>query len=395
MPLSQNWGLTENGFIAPSYEEVLDSVEDDFISKFGTDIVLTSNSNFGILARLIAWRETLMIQELQKNYYSAFISTATDTSLDRVGSNIGVGRKVQHPASAIIEVTTDGEYLIEAGETFETEDGYVFELERDITTTQQPDGSWKGTGWVESDEAGEMFNVGANTITLETNPDDNVLSVTNPEPANGGQDYEDDETYRARLLEENEANPGPTAWGMKSALMELPGVRDVNPVENDKADADRWGNPSYTVHLYILGGNDNDIANVIVNHMAAGITLVGSKAMDVTDATGNPRTVHFDHAIDKPIYVKVTLKVNEGWNDDEGVDDVKAAIADYINHLIIGKTLFLTRLYPLVYSVDGVDEAIITIGTNKANLGSNDIVNDINQAVSCDESNIEVDVNGV
>ena len=73
LPLSQNWGLTENGFIAPSYEEVLDSVEDDFISKFGTDIVLTSNSNFGILARLIAWRETLMIQELQKNYYSAFM----------------------------------------------------------------------------------------------------------------------------------------------------------------------------------------------------------------------------------------------------------------------------------------------------------------------------------
>ena len=132
MALSQNWGLTENGFVAPSYEEVLDSVEDDFISKFGTDIVLTSNSNFGILARLIAWRETLMIQELQKNYYSAFISTATDTSLDRVGSNIGVGRKVEHPASALIEVTTDGEYLIEAGETFETEDGYVFELERDI-----------------------------------------------------------------------------------------------------------------------------------------------------------------------------------------------------------------------------------------------------------------------
>ena len=68
MPLSQNWGLTENGFIAPSYEEVLDSVEDDFISKFGTDIVLTSNSNFGILARLIAWRETLMIQELQGRF---------------------------------------------------------------------------------------------------------------------------------------------------------------------------------------------------------------------------------------------------------------------------------------------------------------------------------------
>lgn len=395
MPLSQSWGLTENGFIAPTYEEVLDSVEDDFISKFGDDIVLTSNSNFGIIARLIAWRETLMIQELQQNYYAAFISTATDTSLDRVGSNMGVGRKVAQPAFATIEVTTDGQYLIETGETFETDDGYVFDLIKDITTTQQPDGTWKGTGIVQSEENGSMNNVAANKITMESNPDDNVLSITNPEPAGGGQDYEDDETYRARLLEENATKPDPTAWGMKSALMELPGVRDVNPVENDKADADKWGNPPYSVHIYVLGGDDNEIAHTIVNHEAAGITLVGSKAIDVQDATGNKRTVHFDHAIDKPIYVKVKVNVNENWNDDEGADDIKTAVADYINHLIIGKTLFLTRLYPLVYGVNGIDEATIMIGTHQGTLGGNDIVNDINEAVSCDTNNIEVDVNGV
>lgn len=395
MPLSQSWGLTKNGFIAPTYEEVLDSVEDDFISKFGDDIVLTSNSNFGIIARLIAWRETLMIQELQQNYYAAFISTATDTSLDRVGSNMGVGRKVAQPAFATIEVTTDGQYLVETGETFETDDGYVFDLIKDITTTQQPDGTWKGTGIVQSEENGSMNNVAANKITMESNPDDNVLSITNPEPAGGGQDYEDDETYRARLLEENAAKPGPTAWGMKSALMELPGVRDVNPVENDKADADKWGNPPYSVHIYVLGGDDNEIAHTIVNHEAAGITLVGSKAIDVQDATGNKRTVHFDHAIDKPIYVKVKVNVNENWNDDEGADDIKTAVADYINHLIIGKTLFLTRLYPLVYGVNGINEATIMIGTHQGTLGGNDIVNDINEAVSCDTNNIEVDINGV
>lgn len=395
MALDQSWGLTENGFIAPTYEEVLDSVEDDFISKFGDDIALTSNSNFGILARLIAWRETLMIQELQQNYYAAFISTATDTSLDRVGSNIGVSRKPAAPAFATIEVTTDGEYLIEAGETFETDDGYVFDLIKDIVTTQQTDGSWKGTGIVQSEEAGAMNNVPANSITMESNPDDNVLAVTNPEPANGGQDYEDDETYRSRLLEENAAEPGPTAWGIESALMELPGVRDVRPVENNKGTPDKWGNPPYSVHIYVLGGDDKEIAHTLVDHAAAGITLVGSKAVDVQDATGNKRTVNFDHAVDKPIYVKVKLSVNENWNNDEGANDIKTAIADYINHLIIGDTLYLTRLYPLVYSISGVDEATITLGASQSALGSSDIVNDINQAVSCDESNIEVDVNGL
>lgn len=395
MALDQSWGLTENGFIAPTYEEVLDSVEDDFISKFGDDIVLTSNSNFGILARLIAWRETLMIQELQQNYYAAFISTATDTSLDRAGSNIGVSRKPAAPAFATIEVTTDGEYLIEAGETFETDDGYVFDLVKDIVTTRQADGSWKGTGIVQSEETGAMNNVPANSITMESNPDDNVLAVTNLEPANGGQDLEDDETYRSRLLEENAAEPGPTAWGIESALMELSGVRDVRPVENDTGTPDKWGNPPYSVHIYVLGGDDNEIARTLVDHAAAGITLVGSEAVDVQDATGNKRTVNFDHAVDKPIYVKVQLSVNENWNNDEGVNDIKTAIADYINQLVIGNTLYLTRLYPLVYSISGVSEATITLGTSQSALGSNDIVNDIDQAVSCDENNIEVDVNGL
>lgn len=391
MPLDQQWGLTEKGFIAPTYEEVLDSIENDFIARFGDDIVLTSNSTFGIIAREIAWRETLMIQELQKNYYSTFISTATDTSLDRIGSNIGVGRKVAEPSFAKIVITTDGEYLIEAGENFETEDGYIFDLIKDVTTTKQPDGSWQGVGIVQSEDTGEMTNVPAKSITIESNPDDSVLSVTNPEKAGGGQDYEDDETYRARLLMENAAKPGPTAWGMKSALMELPGVRDVNPVENPYADADRWGNPPYTVHIYVLGGDEDEIAQTIVQHMAAGITLVGSKALKVVDATGNKRTVHFDFAKDKPVYVHVKVTTNSNWNEDEGAEDIKGVIADYINHLIIGQTVFLTRLYPYVYDVDGVDEAVITIGTQKGVYGSNDIVNDIDEAVSCDEDNIEVE----
>lgn len=57
--------------------------------------------------------------------------------------------------------------------------------------------------------------------------------------------------------------------------------------------------------------------------------------------------------------------------------------------------MYLTRLYPLVYGVDGIDEATIEIGTNLATLSGKDIVNEINEAVSCDENNIEVDVNGL
>ena len=41
--MASDFGLHKRGFVAPTYEEVLDSVMDDFQQRFGTDIVLTSN----------------------------------------------------------------------------------------------------------------------------------------------------------------------------------------------------------------------------------------------------------------------------------------------------------------------------------------------------------------
>ena len=213
--MASDFGLHKRGFVAPTYEEVLDSVMDDFQQRFGTDIVLTSNSNFGIIARLIAWRETLLIQELQKTYYSAYISTATESSLDRLGANLDLPRKVATPSFANIEIKTEEEYLIQAGEQFETADGVLFDLIKDVVTSKKPDGTYTGIGTVQSVDTGAYNNVLPNTITIMYNPDENVVSVTNPEKAAGGQDYEDDATYRARLIMENVAKPGPSAAGIK------------------------------------------------------------------------------------------------------------------------------------------------------------------------------------
>lgn len=390
-----NFGLTETGFLAPTYDEILDSVEDDFIQSFGQDIVLTSNSNFGIIARLIAWRETLLIQTLQKEYYSAFISTATNSSLDRLGANLGLPRKVEMPSSVNLQIQTDDQYLVQAGEKFETEDGIVFSLTKDVLTAQDTNGNWIGIGELESDETGEMNNVPAGSITIVSNPNDDIISVTNPQPAAGGQDREEDEEYRARLILENADRPGPTAAGIKSALMNLPGVRQVGIVENPSNQNDASGNPAYSVHIYVLGGQDEDIADCLANHIAAGITLDGTKAIDVNDAAGNTRTINFDSGTDLPIYVSVDITANEQFDADEGADSVKEAIINYINQLEMGDSVFLTKLYPPVYVIPGVEEAKIQIGLAMDKLASDDIKCSQFEAPSCEADHIEVTVNGV
>ena len=393
--MASDFGLHKRGFVAPTYEEVLDSVMDDFQQRFGTDIVLTSNSNFGIIARLIAWRETLLIQELQKTYYSAYISTATESSLDRLGANLDLPRKVATPSFADIEIKTEEEYLIQAGEQFETADGVLFDLIKDVVTSKNSDGTYTGIGTVQSVDTGAYNNVLPNTITIMYNPDENVVSVTNPEKAAGGQDYEDDATYRARLIMENIAKPGPSAAGIKSALMNLSGVRQVNVVENPNAETNQYGDPPYSVHIYVLGGKEQDIAQCLVDHVAAGITMAGTKQITAPDNTGTPQTVSFDFAKDKPIYATVQIRTNEEWNADEGVQDVKQAIADYVNNLLMGQEVYLTKIYPSIYSIPGVGEAKVQIGTDPNHLYDKDIATEPFEAVSCNTDNIQVTINGV
>lgn len=395
MPSNTQWGLTSAGFHVPSFQEILSAWQNGMISAIDPDLVMTTNSNAGVLSHIFARREKAMWEQMQLEYYSAFISTATGASLDYIGGNLGLKRKVDMPSFAQIKIVTQEEYLIQAGEQYETEDGYQFTLLKDVLTKKDEDGTWSGIGWVQSEDTGQETNVSADSITIESNPDDEVISVTNPEEAGGGQDYEDDDTYRERLRMENAARPGATAAGIRSALMNLPGVREVNIVQNPFAEANKYGDPPYSVHIYCLGGNKQDIAECLADYIAAGITMVGGQELMVKDATGNPLKINFDFATEKQVYVKVEINVNDSWNVDQGVDDVKASVADYISDLEMGNPLYITRLYGPVYAIDGVDDAIIQIGTEPDQLAENDIKQKDFEVARCDPNNVEVVVNGL
>lgn len=388
------FGLTEKGFIAPTYAEWLEDVEGSFKSRFGDDIALSSNSNFGMLAREYAWRMVEVTEQLQLVYYAGFYSTATDTSLDRLGANIGVVRKVAAPSHVALKITTDDEYLIQAGEQFETEDGIVFNLLDDVVTKKDNDGNWVGIGNLESDETGTMNNVGANTITVVSNPDDAILEVTNQEPAYGGNDEETDEDYRERLVLENISKEGPTANGIRSALMNVSGVREVGIVDNDQNSTDEYGNPPYSVHVYVLGGSDNDIAETLNNRVAAGVTLAGSRAVNITDDSGITKTIRFDHATEVPIFIQVEIKTSDSWNQDDGPNQIKSDIAQKINALEMGQTVHLTKLFANVYDKPGVEEASIKIGIAQDALDYSDVKVKRFEVPVCSASNVEVVVDG-
>ena len=168
----------------------------------------------------------------------------------------------------------------------------------------------------------------------------------------------------------------------------------MNIVENQFSVADKHGNPPYSVHIYCLGGKKQDIADCLISHIAVGVTLTGSVECDAVDAAGNTKQVYFDYATDRPVFVNVKIKTNAEWNVDEGSDYVKETVVNFVNSLQMGDTVYLTKLYPEIYAIAGIDDAKITLGTDKTVLSDNDIVLDKFEAPSCTTDDVEVDING-
>lgn len=390
MALDLKFGLSSSGFLAPTYEEVLDAVQTDLKRRAGTDIVFAPNSNYGILSMHEAYFYSLYFQQLQMVYFAAYVSTATGTGLDRLASNATITRKMATPADTVLHIVSTEAYLIESGTQFETMTGTVFDIEDNTITEQQADGTYAVDARAIADEPGADTNVPANSITVVTDPDTNIISVTNPDAAGGGIDDEQDDELRRRIISETIANPAGTINGIKTALLNVSGVRQVNDVQNQDDTTDKYGNPPYTSHIYVLGGSKDAILDALSQYEGYGPMFVGSETGQRADITGDLKTYSFDFATAVQIYVNIDIKTNGNWDADSGPGELQDLVTGFINELEMGADIVLTKLYPDIYSVDGIDQATITIGRDATSLSSSDIQLDKFEAPQCIATNVTV-----
>lgn len=390
MALDMKFGLSNTGLLVPTYEELLDAIQTDLKRRAGTDIVFAANTNYGIISMNYAYFMSLYWQHLQMVYYDGYVNTAIGTGLDCQASNAHITRKVAMPAQVSLHIVTSEAYLIEAGTQFETDGGLVFDVTDNYITEQQADGTYAVDANAEADEAGANTNTPADTIKIVTDADDNILSVTNPEASGGGIDDERDDELRRRIISETIANPAGTINGIKTALLNVSGVRQVNDVQNQTAEVDSYGNAPYSVHIYVLGGAKADIFDALAQYAGYGPMFVGSETGQVEDVTGDLKTYHFDYATPVTITVNINLKTNSDWDADSGATEVKQLVADYINEMEMGTNLIVTKMYPDIYSVDGVEEATVTIGRTADSLSTDDIQLDKFEAPQCTTDNITV-----
>lgn len=372
---NNRWGITEYGFLRPSYTDLLDSYEIKARQLFGTSVNLSVRSPLGIFLRIFAWFSSIGWQLAEDVYNSAYVDTASGVNLSRLGQYIGIRRLSAQKATGVLTISGDADAVVPAGFLVQTQESIRF-----VTTSDAVIGS---SGYVDvpiqAFDAGESGNVPADTITIIVTPIASVIQVNNGTPTSGGQSRETDQQFRERYMQSVDKPGGSNTDAIRAAVIELEGVVSAEVWENELDTVNSVGMLPHSIEAIVLGGLPNDIANAIFRAKAAGIQTNGDNTVNVTDASGMVKQVCFSRPVIIPIYIRIKDLITN--RDYAGNEAIKQALIRQIGSstesetpgLTIGESVVYNKLMCPINSVPGVIDYTVEISVDNVNFHAGNI----------------------
>jgi uncharacterized phage protein gp47/JayE len=240
------YGVTDRGFIVKPFRAILDDAFARAQLLFGPDVDLRSSSVIRKLLELKSLEDALSWMQLDDVYHSGFVATASGTALDLLGSDVGRDRDNLYAAGTakfalVSSAPTNVTFTLPPGTLVETlppgpgADPVGFRLATKLSLVKHDpiDGSEQATATAAAVLPGSSGNIPAQTLA-RINPtyaarylnlDPGLVRVSNAAPFTGGDQFEDDTSYRRKLF----ALPRSlwTVDAVRQIVLELDGVRDA------------------------------------------------------------------------------------------------------------------------------------------------------------------------
>ncbi|HBM7350604.1 baseplate J/gp47 family protein [Klebsiella oxytoca] len=384
--------VTAEGISAPDYQTVLDTITGYFQQIYGLDAYLEPDSKDGQMIALVA----LAIHDANNTAISVYRSFSPATALgDALTSNVkinGITRRSATNSTVDLLLTGTVGTTITNGSVRDS-NSVIWNLP--ATVVIGTDGTVVATATCASTGAVAAL---AGSITTINTPTRGWVSVTNPLAATVGVAAETDAQLRVRQSQSVALASLTPFDAVDGAIANVEGVTRHKLFENDQEVTDSNGLPPHSISAIVEGGDATVIANTIRSVKGQGVTTYGTTAVIVTDKYGNPYTIRFSRPVDVPIYVSITLKALTGYSSQVG-DEIKAAVAAYINSLAIGDSVLLSRVYsPANLGVVSggnaryYDIMELMIGKSKATVAAANVVIAYDESVSCSVDNIAITV---
>lgn len=384
--------VTAEGISAPDYQTILSTLISYFQQIYGSDAYLEPDSKDGQMVALMA----LAIHDANNmaiTVYNCF-SPATGYGA-ALTSNVkinGISRKGATNSTVDLLLTgTAGTTIING--SVKDSNNVIWRLPASVVVGV--DGTVMVTATCSVSGAVAAL---AGTITEINTPTRGWVSVTNPAAATVGTPAETDAELRIRQGQ-SVALPSITPFeGVDGAIANVNGVTRHKLYENDTGSTDSNGLPPHSISAIVDGGDVTEIAQTIRGNKGQGTATYGKTSVTVPDTYGNPHVINFSRSTDVPIFVAITLKVFTGYTSQIG-EQIKQAVADYINGLTIGDDVLLSRIYsPANLGVVSggnaryYDITDLLIGKSSGSVSASNIDIAYDASASCSTANISITV---
>jgi uncharacterized phage protein gp47/JayE len=324
--------LDPNGLTVKTITELVTELTSAFQSIYGNDINLNSNSPDAQIINIFA-QQGVDLREVDMSVYNSF-------SLDRAA-----GVVLDERLSLINTTRNGGTFTIVPITVIATQPCFLQGLDADLNNTN-------GAGYTISDDTGNQYilttsetittpgtyiynfraaNIGQvevvpNTITNQVDVVLGIASVNNPGSAIiTGEDTETDFQFRTRGKLSAANSSIAQIDGLRGDILSLTGVTECFCYENITGATDSNGIPSGGIWVIVEGGNNNDIAQVIYNHLNAN-PMKGNIAVNINTTSNQIFVVKFDNPILTPLYIKFNIQPTV-----TGITFDTTGIANYIS----------------------------------------------------------------
>lgn len=337
---------------------------------FGEDIDTSDLTPLGKYIRINAYDQSLVEEDAENIYYSIFPNTATGQSLDRLCVFVGISRNPATAAEYKISITGTAGYIVPVGFEVGTESEITY-----YTVSEQEIGE-DGTAEVEvaCTQTGVIGNVLPAEINRIINPDAEIDSIIGVEQTVAGSEVESDYALRKRF-EGSRTVGGCSENAIIAAVLRVPTVTSVGIITNN-TDAEVDGRPPHSFECFVGGGENyqQQIAEAIFEYSPAGITMCGTITRTITDDSGETHEIKFSETADIMVYVRFAAEVNSLFNAENGKEEIKINLQNYIDNIGVGEVLATTALYGKIYSVSGITNVTaLEVSTDGVTWNTNDI----------------------
>ncbi|WP_151713359.1 baseplate J/gp47 family protein [Acinetobacter bereziniae] len=381
--------IDENGISAPTFDQILAYLKQQYKNIYGSDVYLENDSLDGQFLGVLSLAFADVNAACVKAYNSFSPKTADTEALTRNVKINGISRSLATFSTVDISLKGLSGTLIRSGMVADTSSNRWI-LPKNITIPT----SGEITVTAIAENAGAVF-ASANTIKTILNPTRGWQSVNNQNSSSIGQDVETNAKLRQRQALSVAIPSQSMVEGLRGAILDLPNVTRCKYFENKQHIVDGNNLPPKSLCIIAYGGDSQSIGNLIHKYKSMGCDLYGNTNVTVMNVYGDAEIITFYRPDVVNINFKLQITTTESYSADTA-DSIRKLLADYVNALDIGdkitqnKLIGAANLYGAEQSQTYEVSSIIIVANNVEYM--NDYILPFGCVAFCDPALIQIEV---